>query len=290
MDLKNGSKTIKHSDNVLEFITKDKEFEILWFADSHLDSDKSKSKWIKDTINDNPDAFIIMGGDNHDLMHGKHDRRGSKSSLKPEQKRSDYWNALIEQSRKEWIEPYKDRIIVWNTGNHESSCLIHNEIDFLGWLTADGNGERLYTSGYIVISYFDNSRDKSVCFPIYFQHAPPSGGKRSKGMLSVDLLLAQHPDANAIISEHIHETFITPQTVERFSVHNKTITYRNVWYLQAPTTKAEHEGKKIGFFHEKIKKSSTTIGCLKLKFKFIRNKENRKRLLTLTPEYILHYD
>lgn len=289
MELNKKSKTVKHSDNVLEFITKDKNFSIIWFSDAHIDSLKSKTDWMHKVLKDNPDSYIIMGGDNHDLMQAKGDKRGSKSQLAPELKGDNYWNLVIEQTRKTWVEPYKDRIIAWLDGNHTSSVMNHQEIDFIGWLTDGDNGERLYTAGYLHITHDTNTKSKNAGFPIYFQHAPTSGGKRSKGMLSCDILLGEHPNVKAIITEHIHETFITPQTVESYDAKNKKITYQNVWYIQAPTCKAEHEGKKIGFFTEKVKKAATTIGAVKLNFSARYNKQGNCRL-DMQPEWILFYD
>lgn len=275
----------KFDNNILEFTTDKKEFSIIWLADAHLDSDKSKTKWMHKILKENKDSYIIFGGDNHDLMQGKSDRRNAKSSLKDEFKANDYWNRIIEASRRGFIEPYKDRIIAFTSGNHESSVTRILEFDFLDWLVEKDEINRMYTAGYIIVKY--SHKNSSSTIPIYFQHHPPSGGKRSKGMLSVDLLLAEHPDAKIIISEHIHETFITPQTIERLDLHNKKLRYDTVWYIQAPTLKAEHLGKKVGFFHEKIKKSSTTIGAIKIDFKL--KKINKVNKLIAEPKHLLYY-
>jgi len=292
MELKNNAQTLIHSDNILELITDKREFDVPWFADAHLDSKKSKRKFIKRLIDENPDAFIVYGGDCFDLMQGKKDRRAEKSALGDEFSESDYWNRVIDYSRDEWLYPYKDRIIAFIEGNHTTGVLSHNEIDFLGWLTDSGKlANRMYAAGWIILT-MKIAKGRNLCFPVYFQHAPPSGGKRSKGMLSVDILLGEHPDAKAIITEHIHETYITPQTVERLNVRAKTVQYNNVWCLQAPTTKAEHEGKKRGYYHERVKKSATSIGALKLSFKYKRYQEDNKEteLITLDPKYELLYE
>jgi hypothetical protein len=285
MILQENSTSKLSSENVLEFNTTLKEFDIIWFADAHLDSNKSKVDFLHKILKENPKAFIIFGGDNHDLMQGKLDKRNDKSALKPDLKSSDYWNQLVNLTRKEIIDRYKDRIICWNTGNHETGALRNLEFDYLDFLLDNGRlGNRLYTSGYIIVKY--KTTTAYISYPIYFQHAPPSGGGRSKGMLSVDLLLGQRPDAKAIITEHIHQTWIHPETVERLGSKNK-LHYQTVWFIQAPTLKAEHEGPKLGFFHEKLRRGANTIGAIKLKFKLINKHE--VKYLDMTPEYMLYY-
>lgn len=282
-------KAERHSDNVIEFTTKKKEFSVLWVADGHLDNPKTKVKWIKDLFKKYPEAYIIYGGDHSDLMQGKSDRRSSKSSLKNELKESDYLNQVVDYTRANFIEPYKDRVLCFTQGNHNTAITRHLEVDLSKFMLEPYGIELMHTAGYIMFKYSVSKGKRSAVFPIYFQHAPPSGGKRSKGMLSVDLLLAQHPDVKAIISEHIHTAFITPQTVERLDIRTKRLSYQNVWYIQAPTIKAEHEGKKSGYYHEVVKVGATTIGAVKLDFK-VKYDNQGGVTLNMTPNIEIYYE
>jgi hypothetical protein len=288
MDLVRGATSKILSDNVLEFSTFNKKFSIIYISDAHLDSEKSKTKWLHKVLKENPDSYIVMGGDNHDLMQGKRDPRASKNALKESLKSSDYWNQVIKNSREEWVKKYKDRIICWNTGNHETSVLRNLELDFLDMLLDYGElGNRLYTRGWIIISHVYGKMKYS--FPLFFQHIPPSGGQRSKGALSIDLLLADNPDARCIISEHIHTTLTHPATVERLNLLTKKLEKKLVWLVSMPTLKDEGTGKKQGFYDEKIKRGATTVGVMKLKFEFV-NGDKKKYIRMLSPEPILYYD
>jgi len=284
-------KLTRCNENILQFSPSKNKFSIIWVADGHLESAKSKLKWMHKVFKDNPEAYIVYGGDNLDLMQGKYDKRGAKGDTPEHLNRSDYINAVVEEMRKELIEPYKDRLICFTKGNHNTSITRHHEVDIMKWLVEKDDIQLMHTAGFILVE-IKARKGTNLTFPIYFQHHPPSGGKRSKGMLSVDLLMAEHPDAKCIISEHIHETFITPQTVERLNVRSKSLSYNTVWCIQAPTLKAEHEGKKEGFFHERIKKSATTIGAIKMDFELKRvysdNKDNT--IASMTPNWILYYD
>lgn len=288
--LRSGATVKKNQHDVLEFVTEEDEFKIIWISDAHLDNPKSKTKFRNDLIKENPNAYIIYGGDSHDLMQGREDRRSSKSALKEAFKEDDMWNRIIDSSRKEVIEPIEDRLICMTHGNHTTSLIRKHEFDFLTWL-CEGKCDVMDTAGYIIVRHKNKGGKILANNVLYFQHAPPSGGNRSKGMLSADLLLAQRPDADVIISEHIHQTWTHPATVEHLKTNGKPY-YKNVWIIQAPTLKAEHEGRRLGYYQEKVKAGATTIGAVALDFKVVRGdpQGSRTRRFVVEPRYKLYYE
>ena len=282
--MKNGE--VNKVGNVIEFITDLPNFSILWFADAHIDNPKSKLNFIHKTIRENPDAFIIFGGDHHDLMQWKLDKRASYSALKHEHKTDDYFNSVIDSTRSEIIEKYKDRIICFTRGNHESMATRTLNFDFVKFLLSGYNIPAGDFAGYIAVTY--NQKGHKRRNILYYQHKPNSGGKRSKGMLSVDILKGNAPTANLYITEHIHDTWIKPETREILTP-GLNVIYETLWFVQAPTTKDEFSGAKNGFLHEKIQPSPTTIGCIKLdyNFRYINNNNNKNNKLEVKPNYIL---
>jgi hypothetical protein len=106
---------------------------VLLASDQHFDSAHADRKLIKKHLDEvvaaNGRALFL--GDWFDSMQGASDRRGSKSALLPQYKRSDYLNALVEDSVA-FLEPYAPYIAGWAEGNHETSILRHTEFDLLG--------------------------------------------------------------------------------------------------------------------------------------------------------------
>jgi len=280
----NDAKVYKNENGIIFFETPEKEFSVLWFADAHMDNPKSELGFMHKTIKDNQNSYIIFGGDNHDLMQWKMDKRASYSAIKEEHKGDDYFNRVIHTTQKEIIEPYKDRIICFTRGNHETSITRKLNFDFFDFLLQGSNINCGDFSGYINFrTKIDDKRQNSKL--LYYQHAPSTGGKRSKGMLSVDIMLGQRPSADIILSEHIHTTTIHPETVEVVN-RNFSLKEKLIWFIFAPTLKAEHKGRREGFYHEKVKAGTTTIGAIKLNFKY--NKDNN--LMYVKPEYELMYN
>ena len=92
-----------------------------------------------------------MFGDYFCCMQGKYDKRHSKSDLRPEHQKGDYFDALV-RSELKFLNPYKDNITLIATGNHESSVLKKNEVDLtarlVDGLNASHRGSTVYKGGY----------------------------------------------------------------------------------------------------------------------------------------------
>ena len=210
------------------------------------------------------------------------DKRQSKHALKEEFTRDDYLNAIIEYNVKIW-EPYAHRIISFFIGNHESTQIKFHGMDITREIVKTLNlkhGTSILLgdfAGYLKLR-FDNG-GRRFTNNIYYHHKPISGGTRSKGMLSVDLLLGRYPDADTYISEHIHDTWTKPERIESLD-DNGIIKFKNKWVLQMPTLKDEFKGKKRGYTHEKSYKA-TPIGIIVLLF------DVKKEGINLSPKYEL---
>jgi hypothetical protein len=261
-------KIIRHTNEILEFRTEKDKFSIIWVSDLHYDSKHSVWNKVKKYLNENPEYYIVIGGDSLDLMQFVKDLRGSKSAIKDEYNGDDYANRIIHEVRSEIVEPYKDRIISWNRGNHDNSIIRHHNIDILNLICGLDVHIHEFT-GYIKISCVSKSKTTSKI--MFFQHAPHSGGKRSFGALSVDIAKAEVPSADIWIAEHIHNGFIKPVRHEFVIVPNNAIKQKNKWYIQNISCKDEHAiGKRNGFHHEKIKRNAP-VGVCKIDFEKNKN-------------------
>ena len=260
----NMDKIIRHSPEILEFTTDKKQFTIYWISDLHYDSKHSTWNKVKQVLDEDPNSYIIIGGDSLDVMQFVNDKRGTKSSTKPEHSYTDYANKIIEDIRKEVVIPYKNRIISWNRGNHDNSIICHHNIDLLQLICGVDIPIHEY-SGYILLNVVDQNKCGRTNL-IHFSHSPYSGGARSKGSLSIDIAKAEHPDADIWITEHIHNGFIHPVRHEKFSPSSKTLTHENKWYIQNIAAKQETEGPRNGFHFETMK-GNRVSGIVRLNFK-----------------------
>ena len=199
---------IRHSDELLEIKIPKNNYDIIWISDLHADSDVSIWNKVKKYLIDNPNSYIVIGGDSIDVMQFVRDKRASRSSTKDGLNEDDYANRVIEYVRNEIVLPFKDRIISWNRGNHDNSIIRHHNIDLLQLICGVDIPLHEY-SGYILLSnhVYKNRTYNNL---IHFSHSPESGGKRSKGSLSIDIAKSQYPSADIWIREHIHDGFIHP--------------------------------------------------------------------------------
>lgn len=277
------SKKSGDSCQVIDFKNEGKELKIIWVADMHNDSKKSRINFLKKIVKKYPKAYLIFGGDSFDVMQNYNDPRSAKSALKESLKRDDYINAVIEEAY-EFYMPFKDKILAFNLGNHEETQIRHHGIDMVKMMVDRLNESTNHEiicgdlAGWIKIRNHRGSANYSK--NIYFSHQPISGGTRSKGVLSVDLLIGRYPDADVWICEHIHTSWILPLKIERFDGKGN-IKYENKWYIQAPTLKEEFAGKKRGYVHAKTY-GATPIGIVILDFEL-----GRDRIECLQPVYEL---
>ena len=93
-------------------------------------------------------------------------------------------------------------------------------------------------SGYLVFK-FSNNQGSSVIQKVVHYHHATTGGKRSKGVLNVDINKGLYPNADLIVRGHIHQkwhvpvgdaSWVNPNTYEMFfkrQDHLCTSTYKD---------------------------------------------------------------
>ena len=270
-----------HSSQICTIKCLQEDVHIVWVSDLHGDSGHSKVKFLEKVLKDYPDSLIIVGGDHLDVMQNAGDKRGSKSDLDERFKKDTYINEVIDYNTEFWGK-YAKRILAFFVGNHEMTQVRFYGIDITREIVKNLNsqfGTNIVLgdlAGYLKVR-FNNSGRKYVK-NIYYAHRPISGGTRSKGMLSVDLIKGRYPDADIWITEHIHDTWIKPIRQERLTQDGK-IYFQTKWVLQMPTLKDEFSGPKRGYTHGKNYEASP-IGVVVLKF-------NISKRLRVEPKYEL---
>ena len=205
---------------------------ILVTSDRHWDSVHSdramQKRHLEEAVARN--ALIIDLGDLFDAMQGRNDRRGSKSSVRPEHQTADYFTALVETAA-DWFEPYAQNLLMLGTGNHETAIVRHNEIN-LTWhlgraLNAKGGDIHLGRySGWIKFQGRAHKSKRAYTNSVFTYYHHGSGGSSpvTKGVIQTNRRAAFLPDANVVLSGHIHQHWLVPITRERINNYGNTFT------------------------------------------------------------------
>lgn len=291
MELVKNSKVHQNIQKVV-FKTKPKDnLSVLWFADLHFENPHTNKEEVKKIIDSNHESYIIIGGDAFDLMDSMGDPRASKGRQRDMGVGDNYINHVLDEFVA-FFAPYAKRLLSINFGNHEGSFLKRHGYDLPEAAAAilnhqhGGNIVLGDYAGYINIQALRGTTRTSNC--IYFTHSSGSIGKRSKGTLAIDILKGQHPSADTIITEHDHEAYVKPESVEILNSNKTDLIEKRMWFVSVPTMKNEFNGVRRGFHHEK-NMGKRVIGCAKLNYSFTRSSTSGKdeSRLSLSPELII---
>ena len=190
-------------------------------ADIHFDSkycDKERLRADLDKAMAR-DASIIILGDLFDIMQGKNDKRGKKGDMDPKYLQNGYINAVCKDLA-EFLQPYKNNILLITEGNHETSWRNHFESDpfdiLKDKLQSDVTIFGTYT-GFIRVKMLyvytkDRTRkeDSIKTLTMYYTHgsgggnAPVTRGVIQTNRRQVDI------DADIFLSGHIHQPWYVP--------------------------------------------------------------------------------
>jgi len=248
-----GSKALR----IRERILSGEKGSILLCSDQHFDSEHCNRNMLRSHLQKAVDenASIFFCGDWFDAMQGKRDPRGSKGSTRKELKRDDYLNALVSETV-EFLEPFVSNIAGWASGNHETSILRFAEVDLISLCIdrlEDKTKKRIIKmpySGWILYSSImrETSSVPDATAKIAYTHGSGGGGAVTKGTIQTSRRAVYLPDADVVVSGHIHESWVLELRRERISGFGRD--YQDTqWHIQLPTYKNEYTGD--GWWAEK---------------------------------------
>ena len=212
-----------HSKKIKEYLfevkTK-KSFKVIPFSDVHFDSKKCNRKMLKKHLDlmVEEDAYCWFNGDFFDVMGCNRDPRSGKNDIRPEYNVKNYLDAVIEDAQK-FLEPYKDRILFFSDGNHETNILMRMETNVLDRLAARLKVARMGYSGFIKVKLVTGKNESKnvISKIIHFHHGFGGNAPRSKGVMRVDIDAAKYPDADLIVRGHTHQKWCMPFISRRLS-------------------------------------------------------------------------
>lgn len=264
----------KVSDNV-HVITFDispaNEFEqyVLLRSDAHHDSpycDRDEEKRHLDMAKER-NAVIIDYGDLFDMMQGPGDRRGSYSELRDEYKRSDYFNAVIDDAVN-FYSPYAHNFAVFGYGNHCTGVKKRFGIDPLASLSSllnYKNDAKTSTGGYTGYVRFAFKRNGSRVTSklLKYDHGSGGGGVVTAGTIQAQRRAVFVNDADYICTGHVHEQWLRVFMKEVYI--NDKIELRPQYHICTPGYKEEYR-KGIGNWHVERGAPPKPTGAFWLRF------------------------
>ena len=263
-----------------------KEFYFLLSADHHWDNPDSDREMIKRHLEmcKERNAKAIIVGDFFCAMQGKYDKRSDKSKLRPEHQVTRYLDALVNTAA-EWLMPYREQIAVIGYGNHETAIINRHETDLIERLVERLNAgisdtdHKVYKGGYggYIRLYFEHeSGGQRKSLLIKYFHGHGGGGEVTKGLLQSQRRAVYTPDADIIISGHVHEQYIIPFTQEKTTDSGK-VYLREQWHVRIPTYKDEYK-QGAGGWHIETGKPPKPLGAWWLRVEPTRSKDENRTM------------
>ena len=248
---------------------------VLLRSDAHHDNPSSlndlEEKHLREAKKRN--APIIDNGDAFWAMQGKWDPRADKSALKPEHQVDDYLDALV-STYAEFLKPYASHLAVLGTGNHETSVLSRRETNLTERLA-----ERLrvmagfkgftgsYTSWVFLRARLGKNGTRNT-IKLWRTHGQGGGGPVTRGVIQSNRRAVYVPDANIVVSGHIHEEWIVP--IQRIRVSQAGTVYQDEQtHIQVPSYKDSYkDGYSYGEWAIERGMAPKPVGAMWLKLTY----------------------
>lgn len=190
-----------------------------WFvtSDVHFDSAHcDRDQFFKDLdYAIRMDADILIIGDLLDAMQGRFDKRKDMDHLRPEYRREDYYDAIIDDTIR-YLEPYAKRIAMISDGNHELAVLKYANTNITERLIKGLNtpDHKIIHGGYggIILMKYDQT-----VVPVKYFHGSGGEAPVTRGAIQTNRQAVFLPDFQIILNGHSHNSYWIPISRERVS-------------------------------------------------------------------------
>jgi hypothetical protein len=261
-----------------------------WFmlsGDRHHDSMYCDREWEQRQLEEAKErnAIIIDVGDVYDIMQGKFDPRKDYSELRPEYKKTNYLDSVLEESVG-FYAPYADHFGVIALGNHESEVerrMGTNMIDRLASGLRINHGAQVQAGGYTgyVLLRCKINGTKTCTLKLKYQHGKGGNAPVTRGVIATNRMAVEFPDADIVVSGHDHNSWLVPIRQEIVTSQGK-ISGRIQWHVRPASYKdAWGYGSDRGFDIEKG--SPKPVGCIWMRM-FVENGQRAEIGLQFTQD------
>lgn len=270
--------------------SKQKEHWFLLSADHHWDNPDCDREMLKRHLEEakEKNAPVLFVGDFFCAMQGKYDKRSDKSKVRPEHQTTKYLDSLVDTAA-EWLHPYREQIAVIGQGNHETAILKNHETNLIERLVDRlniGNPNPVYMGGYggYVWLRFHRAGGNNIPLMIKYFHGHGGGGPVTKGVIQSARQSMYLPDADIVISGHVHEQYTIAFMQERINELGK-ISIKEQWHVRLPTYKDEYKDG-YGGWHIETGKMPKPLGAWWLRVEHIRTRALNKEKMFLNYDFI----
>lgn len=283
-----------------------------------LDNESARDEWwfllSGDRHHDNPHALhslerkhldeavarnagVLDVGDLFCAMSGRFDPRRSKHGVREEDAlANDYLDSIVRHAA-EFYAPYSKHFVLIGRGNHETAILKACETDLTERLCermSQISGHRVYSGGYGGwVRFITRRGNERHTLTLKYFHGSGGAALMSFDTLKVRRSAAVTPDADVVVSGHVHKQWVMPLARERLVMDQKNprIVSDIQWHIRTGTYKDEFEDGYAGF-HVEQGRTPEIMGAVWMKLKFERRSVTQKEggartRYALVPEFHL---
>lgn len=199
--------TINSNDGFNFFVTSDVHFDSVYC---------NRDRFFRDLdIAVERECNILIIGDLCDAMNGRFDPRRDMSHLRPEYRRDDYYDFIVDDTA-EKLEKYAEHILMISDGNHEASVIKNANTDLIGRITKKLSlKSKVLKGGYggMILA-----KDKNHTTPIKYFHGSGGEAPVTRGAIQTSRQAVFLPDAQIVLNGHSHHAYWMPIVRERVSL------------------------------------------------------------------------
>jgi hypothetical protein len=187
-------------------------------------------------------AGVLDVGDFFCAMQGKYDPRSSKGDLREIHQVPEYLDALVSTSV-DFFSPYSANMIMIARGNHEAAIKKRHETDLIERFCSTMKYKTGHTihnggySGFVRIRVRKDGNTAGRILVIHYSHGYGGGGPVTKGVIQSNRKAVYLPDADLVISGHVHEHW--QLELMRLRVGRSSIYHDRQLHVCLPTYKEE---------------------------------------------------
>lgn len=231
---------------------------MLWSSDRHHDNVLGRHdlelKHLKKAKE--RDALIFDNGDLFCAMQGKYDKRSNLDVLRPEDKKGDYLDSIVDHAI-DFYKPYAKFFALIGQGNHERSIETHHGTNLTkrlvkGLNRSNGNVFMGNYGGWVRLQFTIHKTNMTSRNIKYYHGKHASNAPVTRGVIDTARLAVYLPDAHYVFTGHSHDTWHVPIRRERLSQQN-VIYFDYVHFLRTTTYKDEYGLGEKGFAVEQGK-------------------------------------
>jgi hypothetical protein len=212
------------------------EQKFLYLSDVHFDSIFCNRELLTEHLDQavRDGAMIFVFGDLYDAMQGRFDPRRSNKELRPEYRRDDYYDFVVNDLAEFW-EPYARNTVLLCKGNHETSVLKNANTDLMDRLAMMLNltyGTSVKAGGYggwvrMMLNMSDgNSTGPRRSIKVKYFHGTGGEAPITRGVIHTSRQAVYLPDADVVVNGHNHHNYYIPISRERIS--NKGVQFFDI--------------------------------------------------------------